>query len=90
MLSIVAGATGRPPDSAVLLASEAPALVLNLRFTSTDSLPIASRRSLMAEAESTSTENLGVRRVDRRRADASQRHSGDRDRINDWREANRR
>jgi hypothetical protein len=52
LLSIVAGATGRPPDSAVLLASEAPALVLNLHFTSTDSLPIASRRALMAEAES--------------------------------------
>jgi len=52
LLSIVAGATGRRPDSAVLLASEAPALVLNLHFTSTDSLPIASRRSLMAEAES--------------------------------------
>jgi hypothetical protein len=52
LLSIVAGATGRPPNSAVLLASEAPALILNLHFTSTDSLPIASRRALMAEAES--------------------------------------
>ncbi len=52
LLSIVTGATGRPPDSAVLIASEAPALVLNLHFTSSDSLPIASRRALMAEAES--------------------------------------
>jgi hypothetical protein len=52
LLSIVAGASGRPSNSAVLMASEAPALVLNLHFTSTDSLPIASRRALMAEAES--------------------------------------
>jgi hypothetical protein len=52
LLSIVAGATGRHHDSAVLLASEAPALVLNLHFTSSDSLPSASRRALMAEAES--------------------------------------
>ena len=52
LLSIVAGATGRGRDSAVLLASEAPALVLNLHFTSSDSLPVASRRALMAEAES--------------------------------------
>ncbi len=52
LLSIVAGATGRGRDSAVLLASEAPALVLNLHFTSSDSLPITSRRALMAEAES--------------------------------------
>ena len=52
LLSIVTGATGRPPDSAVLIASEAPALVLNLHFTSSDSLPLASRRALMAEAES--------------------------------------
>ena len=51
LLSIVAGATGRDRDSAVLLASEAPALVLNLHFTSSDSLPITSRRALMAEAE---------------------------------------
>jgi hypothetical protein len=52
LLSIVAGTTGRHHDSAVLLASEAPALVLNLHFTSSDSLPITSRRALMAEAES--------------------------------------
>jgi len=52
LLSIVAGATGRGRDNAVLLASEAPALVLNLHFTSSDSLPITSRRALMAEAES--------------------------------------
>ena len=121
LLSIVTGATGRPPDSAVLIASEAPALVLNLHFTSSDSLPIASRRALMAEAESIwknghvrlswlrenteadegdilrvlvvarpGPENLGVLRVDCRRADASQRDSGDRDCINDWRETNRR
>lgn len=50
--SIVAGATGRAPDSAVLLASEQPSLVLNLHFTASDSLPIVSRRVLMAEAES--------------------------------------
>ena len=52
LLSIVAGATGRAPDSAVLLASEQPSLVLNLHFTASDSLPIASRHALMAEAES--------------------------------------
>jgi hypothetical protein len=52
LLSIVAGATRRTPDSAVLLASEAPSLVLNLHFTSSDSLPIASRHALMAEADS--------------------------------------
>jgi len=52
LLSIVAGATGRDGDSAVLMALEAPALVLNLHFTSSDSLPITSRRALMAEAES--------------------------------------
>ena len=52
LLSIVAGATGRAPDSAVLLASDDPALVLNLHFTASDSLPIASRQALMAEAES--------------------------------------
>jgi len=52
LLSIVAGATGRTPDSPVLLASEASSLVLNLHFTSSDSLSIASRRALMAEAES--------------------------------------
>ena len=52
LLSIVAGATGRAPDSAVLLASEQPSLVLNLHFTASDSLPIASRQALMAEAES--------------------------------------
>src|SRR5262245_33028446 len=52
LLSIVAGATDRTPDSAVLSASEAPALVLNLHFTASDSLPIVSRRALMAEAES--------------------------------------
>ena len=52
LLSIVAGATGRTPDSAVLLASDDPALVLNLHFTASDSLPIASRQALMAEAES--------------------------------------
>jgi len=52
LLSVVAGATGRAPDSAVLHASDNPALVLNLHFTASDSLPIASRRALMAEAES--------------------------------------
>ena len=52
LLSIVAGATSRTPDSSVLLASESPSLVLNLHFTSSDSLSIASRRALMAEAES--------------------------------------
>jgi hypothetical protein len=52
LLSIVAGATGRTPDIAVLHANEAPALVLNLHFTASDSLPIVSRRALMAEAES--------------------------------------
>lgn len=52
LLSIVAGATGRSSESAVLIASESPALVLNLHFTSSDSLPITSRRALMAEAES--------------------------------------
>ena len=52
LLSIVAGATGRTPDSAVLIASEAPSLVLNLYFTSSDSLAVASRRVLMAEADS--------------------------------------
>ena len=52
LLSLVAGAIGSTPDSAVLLASDAPALVLNLHFTSADSLPILSRRALMAEAES--------------------------------------
>jgi hypothetical protein len=52
LLSMVAGATGRTPDSPVLLASEAPSLVLNLHFTSSDSLSIASRQALMTEAES--------------------------------------
>ena len=52
LLSIVAGANGRTPDSSVLLASETPSLVLNLHFTSSDSLSLASRRALMAEAES--------------------------------------
>ncbi len=52
LLSIVAGATGRTPDSPVLLASDPPNLVLNLHFTSSDSLSLASRRALMAEAES--------------------------------------
>ena len=52
LLSIVAGETGRTPDSSVLLASETPSLVLNLHFTSSDSLSLASRRALMAEAES--------------------------------------
>ena len=52
LLSIVAGATGRTPDSAVLIALEAPSLVLNLYFTSSDSLAVASRRVLMAEADS--------------------------------------
>ena len=52
LLSIVAGATGRGRDSAVLQASETPDLVLNLHFTSSDSLPIASRRALIAEADS--------------------------------------
>jgi hypothetical protein len=51
LLSIVVGATGRTPDSAVLLASEAPIFVLNLNFTSSDSLSIASRQALMAEAD---------------------------------------
>jgi len=52
LLSIVVGATGRTPDSAVLIALEAPSLVLNLYFTSSDSLAVASRRVLMAEADS--------------------------------------
>jgi hypothetical protein len=52
LLSIVAGATGRTPDSAVLIAAQAPSLVLNLYFTSSDSLAVASRRVLMAEADS--------------------------------------
>jgi hypothetical protein len=52
LLSIVAGATGRGRDTAVLLASEVPALTLNLHFTSSDSLPVVSRRALMVEAES--------------------------------------
>ena len=52
LLSIVAGATGRTPDSPVLIASEASSLVLNLYFTSSDSLAVASRRVLMAEADS--------------------------------------
>lgn len=52
LLSIVAGAAGRAPDSAVLLASDSPALVLNLHFTASDALPIGSRRALMSEAES--------------------------------------
>jgi hypothetical protein len=52
LLSIVAGATGQTPDGSVLLASETPSLVLNLHFTSSDALSIASRRALMAEAES--------------------------------------
>lgn len=52
LLSIVAGATGRTPDSPVLLASETPSLILNLHFTSSDSLSIASRQALTAEAES--------------------------------------
>lgn len=52
LLSIVAGANGRTPDSSVLLAAETPSLVLNLHFTSSDSLSVASRRALMAEAES--------------------------------------
>jgi len=52
LLSMFAGATGRAPNGGVLLASEAPALVLNLRFTTSDSLPVTSRRALMAEAES--------------------------------------
>jgi hypothetical protein len=52
LLSIVAGATGRGRDSAALLASEPIALTLNLHFTSSDSLPIVSRRALMAEADS--------------------------------------
>jgi hypothetical protein len=52
LLSIVAGATGQTPDSPALVAAEAPSLVLNLHFISSDSLSIASRRALMAEAES--------------------------------------
>ena len=52
LLSIVAGATGRTPDNAVLMASEAPNLVLNLYFTSSDSLSVASRQVLMTEADS--------------------------------------
>ena len=52
LVSIVAGATSRTPDSSVLLASDDPNLILNLHFTSSDSLSIASRRVLMAEAES--------------------------------------
>src|SRR5262245_14408012 len=52
LLSIVAGATGRTPESAVLIASEAPSLVLNLYFTSSDSVSVASRQALMTEADS--------------------------------------
>jgi len=52
LLSFVACATRGTPDSPVLIASEHPSLVLNLHFTSSDSLSIASRRALMAEAES--------------------------------------
>jgi hypothetical protein len=52
LLSIVAGATCVTPDSPVLIASESPTLVLNLHFTSPDSLPFVSRRSLIAETES--------------------------------------
>jgi hypothetical protein len=52
LLSIVAGAISPTPDGAVLIASEAPSLVLNLYFTSSDSLSVASRRVLMTEADS--------------------------------------
>jgi hypothetical protein len=48
---IVAGA-GAAPDNPDLLAAEPASLVLNLHFTSTDGLPAASRRALMAEVES--------------------------------------
>src|SRR5262245_17373931 len=52
LLSLVAGTTRGTPGSSVLLASDAPDLVLNLRVTISDSLSITSRRALMAEAES--------------------------------------
>lgn len=52
LLALVAGVAGRTPGSPVLLASEVPSLVLNLHFTSSDSLSLASRQALMAEAES--------------------------------------
>lgn len=50
-LTVIAAATGTP-DARVLLASDVPGLVLNLHFTTSDSLSIASRQALMAEAES--------------------------------------
>jgi hypothetical protein len=51
LLSMVVAAGGTP-DNPVVFASEAPSLVLNLHFTSSDSLSLASRRALMAEADS--------------------------------------
>jgi hypothetical protein len=51
-LSIAAGVAGQAPDIPTVLASEISPLVLNLHFTSSDSLSASSRRALMAEAES--------------------------------------
>lgn len=51
VLTVVAGAA-RTADNRVLLAAEAPSLVLNLHFTSSDALSPDSLRALMAEAES--------------------------------------
>jgi len=49
--SIVLGLAGSRPVGH-LLAAEAPQLVLNLRLTTSDALPPASRRALITEAES--------------------------------------
>jgi hypothetical protein len=51
-LLFVAVGGGGIPDHPVLFASEPPSLVLNLHLTASDALSLASRRALMAEAES--------------------------------------
>jgi hypothetical protein len=51
-LSVGIGLPAYAPRNSVLLAEEAPSLVLNLHFTSSDALSVDSRRALMAEAES--------------------------------------